>query len=335
MRRALALATCALLLAGCASAPPAARAPSSAAPSSAAAGSSSVAAPASSSTPAPAVSAPAALAVPVAVVVENAPGARPQSGLDQATIVWEILAEGFITRFLAIFTHASPQIGPVRSARIYFDQLDHVYGLPLAHAGGSPDGLAWIGTYGLQNLDQIYGSSAYFWRSAAREAPHNLYTSTALLQQAAAARGFRAAAPAGPPTGALPAGGTATAAVTLTYYNNPAIYTYIAGWNWTAAGWVRQVNGQVQTMTDGAQIVAGTVLILVVPDVPDDAEPPAEGLLRMLWNEGGTAYVLRDGVRFASTWSLSAAGLPTVAAPAGAGPDWYEVVPTASDIAFQ
>ena len=52
------------------------------------------------------------------VVIENHPDARPQSGLDKASIVYETIAEGGITRFLAVFQENEvAEIGPVRSAR--------------------------------------------------------------------------------------------------------------------------------------------------------------------------------------------------------------------------
>src|SRR5262249_16737537 len=55
---------------------------------------------------------------PLAVMVENHPAARPQSGLSEADTVYEVLAEGGITRFLAIFrVDNAPVIGPIRSAR--------------------------------------------------------------------------------------------------------------------------------------------------------------------------------------------------------------------------
>lgn len=310
---------------------------SSRASSSAASSSSASRSAATPSAPSPP---PGALPVPVAVVVENAPDARPQSGLDQADIVWEILAEGFITRFFAIFsTQPSAQIGPVRSARIYFDQLDRAYGLPFAHAGGNADALNWIGTWHLQNLDEIYGSGGYFWRSTDRQMPHNLYTSTPLLETAAADRHLSAPRLIWPATGPLGAGGQPTAGVTLTYYNDPKVYTYIAGWRWQDGAWVRTVNGQVQVMTDGRTARAGTVIVLVVPDAPDNTDPANPGALYMLWDKGGPAWILRDGQRLPGTWSQAADGLPVVTAGgqvvgAGSRPYWYEVVPSASDVAF-
>ena len=54
----------------------------------------------------------------VAVMINNHPAARPQSGLNKADIVYEVLAEGDVTRFLAIFQSEQPDsVGPVRSAR--------------------------------------------------------------------------------------------------------------------------------------------------------------------------------------------------------------------------
>jgi hypothetical protein len=275
---------------------------------------------------------------PVAVIVENAPQARPQSGLDQAAIVWEMLAEGGITRFFCIFTQPVAQIGPVRSTRIYFDQLDRAYGLPFAHAGGNVDALAAIHTWHLQSIDEIYGAGPYFWRSAARQAPHNLYTSTALLAAADKAFGYHSPPLPPLPRGPLPADAQPTAAVQLQYAYNPPAYVYTAGWQWNGGAWLRTVNGQVQVMTDGRPVRAGTVVVLVVPYAPDP-DPYTPGSIRMRWHEPGPAWVLRDGRRVAASWVLGSDGLPQVLAGGrpvalGPGPYWYEVVPVAADVSF-
>ncbi len=274
----------------------------------------------------------------VAVVVENAPAARPQSGLDHAALVWEMLAEGGITRFFCIFTQPAARIGPVRSTRIYFDQLDRAYGLPFAHAGGNVDALAYVHTWHLQNIDEIYGAGPYFWRSASRAAPHNLYTSTHLLEAAVHAFGYTSPGLILPPRGPLPAGAVPTASVSLHYAYNPPAYVYTAGWQWSGHSWIRTVNGQVQVMTDGRRVRAGTVIILVVPYGPDP-DPHTPGSIRMLWNEPGPAWVLRDGQRFAASWAMGSNGLPQVSAggrpvPVGPGPYWFEVVPVASNVVF-
>jgi len=119
-----------------------------------------------------------------AVVIENSPEARPQSGIDKASIVYETLAEGGITRFLALFQeNEAAEIGPVRSARIYF--LDWVleYDSLFAHVGGNIAALDQIGPLKIQDINQFYNAN-YFWRDNSRYAPHNVYTTTEKLRAA-------------------------------------------------------------------------------------------------------------------------------------------------------
>ncbi len=116
---------------------------------------------------------------PIAVVVENHSDSRPQSGLTDAEIVYETLAEGGITRFLAIFQTRQPkEIGPVRSARPYFNFLANMWSAPIAHAGGSKQALSELSSNVYKNLfdvnESFYGD--YFYRDTDKPAPHNLYT---------------------------------------------------------------------------------------------------------------------------------------------------------------
>ena len=51
-------------------------------------------------------------------MIENSEKARPQTGLQQADIVYEAMAEGSITRMLCVFNDQKPVVaGPVRSTR--------------------------------------------------------------------------------------------------------------------------------------------------------------------------------------------------------------------------
>lgn len=124
----------------------------------------------------------------IGVMIENHPEARPQAGLSKAKIVYEIMAEGDITRFLAIYDLSDnlAKIGPVRSARPYFIDLAGEYKALYAHSGGSPAALSRLrNEKEIFNLDEFFGyNSGYFWRDDKRYAPHNLYTSTELLLQA-------------------------------------------------------------------------------------------------------------------------------------------------------
>jgi hypothetical protein len=69
---------------------------------------------------------------PAAVMIENHLDARPQSGLSRADIVYEVVAEGGITRFMAVFycggVADEVKMAPIRSARVYFVNLAAGYG---------------------------------------------------------------------------------------------------------------------------------------------------------------------------------------------------------------
>ena len=99
---------------------------------------------------------------PVAVMIENHPESRPQSGLDAADVVYEAVAEGGITRFMALYLcEPVPQfVGPVRSARTYF--LDWVleYNSLYAHVGGAntpgpADAISQITQFGIKSINEI------------------------------------------------------------------------------------------------------------------------------------------------------------------------------------
>lgn len=114
-----------------------------------------------------------------AVVIENMVDSRPPSGLDKASVVYETLAEGGITRFLALFPVGQEvkQIGPVRSARPYFVSWAEEYKPLFVHAGGSPQALDYLKT-GKANVYDFnqFSHGGNFIRDDSRSAPHNLYT---------------------------------------------------------------------------------------------------------------------------------------------------------------
>lgn len=120
---------------------------------------------------------------PTSIMIENLVTTRPQHSLSQASLVYEALAEGGITRFLAIYADKQTikQIGPVRSGRPYFidwaDELAAVF----MHAGGSPQTLSQIPKSDVVSVNQIGGDHAYFWRNKEFSAPHNLFTSSELI----------------------------------------------------------------------------------------------------------------------------------------------------------
>jgi Protein of unknown function (DUF3048) N-terminal domain/Protein of unknown function (DUF3048) C-terminal domain len=115
------------------------------------------------------------------VMVENSDFARPQSGLGQAGVVFEAIAEAGITRFLALYQEATPSnIGPIRSARPYFLEWALGFNASLAHVGGSPEALNDINAWHVRDIGE-FGYGSYYHRISSREAPHNMYTGMAQL----------------------------------------------------------------------------------------------------------------------------------------------------------
>lgn len=125
-----------------------------------------------------------------AIMIENSPSARPQSGLKDAGIVFEAIAEGGITRFVALYQETKPQlIGPVRSVRLYYVDWLAPFNASVAHIGGSAVALAEVRNGNYRDIDQFFNADSY-WRATDRYAPHNVYTSFAKLDTLNKAKGY-------------------------------------------------------------------------------------------------------------------------------------------------
>ncbi len=125
-----------------------------------------------------------------AIMIENSGEARPQSGLREADVVFEAIAEGGITRFLALYQAKQPTyIGPVRSARPYYVEWAKAFDASYIHAGGSPDGMARISQLGVKDIS-AFGPADTFFRTSDRFAPHNLYTTFAGIDKINTDNGF-------------------------------------------------------------------------------------------------------------------------------------------------
>lgn len=131
----------------------------------------------------------------LSVMVNNHLKARPQSGLSQADIVFEILAEAQITRFLALFHSDIPDtIGPVRSARAYYFQIAEGYDALYTYHGASNAINHQVANSGVAYLDgATYDNNGWlFKRTADRPAPHNSYLLTEGVARAMESKGYEA-----------------------------------------------------------------------------------------------------------------------------------------------
>jgi hypothetical protein len=118
----------------------------------------------------------------VAVMIDDHPDARPQSGFNDASVVWQAPAEGGIPRYMMVFQdRVPPSVGPVRSARQYYIAWAAEWDAVYAHVGGSPQAMKTLREQGrgqlVYNADEFRWGGIYFHRTKDRFAPHNVYTS--------------------------------------------------------------------------------------------------------------------------------------------------------------
>lgn len=129
---------------------------------------------------------------PIAVMIDNVGSARPQAGLNDAYIVYEIIVEGNLTRFMALYKGVElDKIGPVRSSRHYFLDYalenDAIY----VHFGWSPKAKNDINSLYVDNINGISESSKSFWRVSDKKSPHNVVTSTGKILEIAKREGYK------------------------------------------------------------------------------------------------------------------------------------------------
>ena len=124
-------------------------------------------------------------------MIDNQSGARPQAGLNDAYLVYDIIVEGGLSRMMALFKGADlEKIGPVRSSRHYFLDYalenDSIY----VHYGWSPQAEKDIKKLSVNNINGITQSST-FWRVKDKKSPHNAVTSTEKILEQANKFGYR------------------------------------------------------------------------------------------------------------------------------------------------
>jgi hypothetical protein len=236
------------------------------------------------------------------VMIENSPDARPQSALDQAGIVFEAIAEGGITRFLALFQEDQPNyIGPVRSARPYYVEWAKTFDAGYAHVGGSPDALALIKTLGVKDLDQFANGNSYT-RVTSRDAPHNVYTDFIKLDALNTSKGYTSSKFT-PWERKADVKQTPTASIIDLSVSGPAYsprFTYDA----TTNSYLRLQEGEphyvlAKDLTTKKQINPKTVIVLVTNYGLDN-----DGYHSSYKTTGsGNMYVFQDGIVSIGKWS--------------------------------
>lgn len=270
---------------------------------------------------------------PIMVMVNNHPKARPQSGLDKADIVYEILAEGEVTRFVAIYQSQKPEvIGPVRSIRPYYIQVGAGFDAVMVHAGGSEDALETLARSDYSAINEIT-NGGYFWREKFRKAPHNLYTDVNRIEQAMKDKGMRMRSelpyfPFLPADSQITQGEVATS-VDVTFHS-----AYKASYQYDASSkkYLRYTEGKPHVDLSTNQQLAATNLIVIASkhQVLDsegrravDVVGPGDGYLFQQGKARKVKWKRSGGVIRVYTDASYAEELPLLP-----GNTWINIVPT-------
>ncbi len=269
----------------------------------------------------------------IAVKIDNHPSARPQSGLQEADAVYEVLVEGGLTRFIAMFHQSdSAYVGPVRSARPTDSKLVRALGGPLQVSGGQN----WIlAIYSSDGTPLIGDNGVTTYRMSHRAAPHNLYSNTEAIRQYADDRGMDDVPP--PPLFAFgePTDPTGTATrISLDWSDHPDVV-----WTWDGEQYLRFIGDQPHNWVD-ADANEGQVafdVVVVIMGRRYTASPPSGNGSSVPATETtgtGQAFVFADGGVLEATWErpeitdpftlTGADGAPVVLAP---GRLWIAVFP--------
>ncbi|MEK3889749.1 DUF3048 domain-containing protein [Bacillus sp. FSL K6-3431] len=276
----------------------------------------------------------------VAVMINNHPAARPQNGLSEADIVYEVLAEGEITRLLAIFQSEQPKnIGPVRSARDYFIDLAKGYdSLYIAH-GYSPDAKKILSSGDIDHLNGIEYDGSLFKRASFRKAPHNSYISFDSIKEGAANLGYDMKQP--------PKGLTFLGKEDSAKEGNPTQYmkiSYSRSTQFTAEYMYNEEMKKYERYSDGIQtaefdsedpvLLSNVFVIEAKHSVIDDA-----GRRTIDLTSGGRAFLLQKGVSYEVDWKNEDGQLiPYVDnKPVGLvpGKTWINIVPEMKIVSFE
>lgn len=234
-----------------------------------------------------------------AIMIENSPDARPQSGLKNSGVVFEAIAEGGITRFLALYQQEKPQlIGPVRSLRMYYVDWLAAFDPSVAHIGGSAAALREVRNGAYRDIDQFFNAGAY-WRATDRYAPHNVYTSFERLDALNASKGYNESTFTGftrTDSEAADVPSATRIAVTISSVLFNSSYVYDPATNL----YNRSQGGAPHTDREAGQISPRVVVVMKVP-----TQTVFEDGYRQQINTigSGAATIFQDGTVKEVTWS--------------------------------
>lgn len=249
---------------------------------------------------------------PLAVMIDNdGPSSRPQCGLENAYMVYEIIVEGGATRMMAIFKNASEieKVGPIRSSRHYFLDYASEHDAIYTHAGWSPRAGQDMKLLGINNINGIQGNDGiHFYRDNTYDNTwHNLYADIwRVFEYANVCRLYEKTTE----TKHLPYNEKDTAPsgevkdaneITLPY---STMYKVVYKYNADKKTYTRYIGQNEHMLQNGEPISAKNIIVYQVRNFNlADTENKGRQDLETVGN--GTGYYITDGKVSEITWSKS------------------------------
>lgn len=271
----------------------------------------------------------------LAVKIENTSQARPQTGLEQADMVWETIVEFDVSRLVAVYHSQVPaEVGPIRSVRpMDPDIVSPLNGL-LTFSGGQPGILALVDASPIQVISHDAGAAGLY-RVRSRSAPHNVYADpTELWAQADA--DHQASPGVQFPFARAPERATAVVAGTPATTLDFRLSTQSSPtWTWNGSVWERAEGSRPAVSSTGARLSATNVVSIVAEQIgtpygaQNGAVVPTYDLVG-----SGDGTLASGGMTVPVRWQkdsrdapmrlFTADGAPALLAP---GNTWVELVP--------
>ena len=250
---------------------------------------------------------------PFAIMLNNLYKALPQVGVSKADVIYEIVAEGGVTRMMAVFQEFEGvgDLACVRSARDYYVSLALGHDAVYIHAGGSPQAYSFIKKRGIDNIDLVNGP--YYntsWRDPERRKKagleHSLFTSSenilrdikaniSLEHEADYEVGWNFDKEA-------PAGGQAAGKLSVRFSNSKTgEFTYDAAQGRYAI--LQHISQKDVPYVDGADGTAVTVSsVLVLYTDVNQIRGDEKGRMEVRTTGTGDGLLLRNGQLYEITW---------------------------------
>lgn len=307
---------------------------------------------------------------PLAVMIENHEESRPQSGLSSADVVYEAVAEGGITRFMAVYlcSFGDAQVGPVRSARTYFLDWLSEYDALYAHVGGAntpgpANALGQIIDYKIKDLNQFGIGYPTFWRDYQRlgrpvATEHTMYSTTNKLWDIGAKKGWGVADALGVrwdkafvPWKFLKkdeavSGGAPATKITVNFWESQKDYQVEWNYDQSCNCYKRKNAGEDHTdLNNKKQLAPATVIVRFQKEAAANDGYPGNAH-RLYGNKGpqapsGKALIFMNGKVITGTWNkANRLGRETFKDDSGKeilltpGQIWLQTVPEGSAVTY-